>query len=397
MHLRHLTLADFRSYASAEVPLTPGITTFVGRNGQGKTNLVEAAYYLATLGSHRVAQDGPLVRAGAEQAIVRAAVVRAEREQQLELEINPGRANRGRVGRAALGRPRELLGTLRAVMFAPEDLALVKADPAGRRRFLDELLVARQPRWAGARSDYDKILKQRNALLKTARTAPNRAAVLESLPVWDTHLAQVGANLTYARLRLMQDLQPYLAKAYEQVSDAASDACTTYRSSLHDEVAQAIAAGDVLDVAQIETALHESFARQRTAEVERGLTLVGPHRDDLELRLGDLPAKGYASHGESWSFALGLKLAAFTLLRHDLDTDPVLILDDVFAELDSGRRERLAEMIGDAEQVLITAAVGEDVPPVLVGRTFDVVKGSVRPSGVEDVDQSDPAADEDQA
>ncbi|TWP38250.1 DNA replication/repair protein RecF [Leekyejoonella antrihumi] len=379
MHLRHLTLADFRSYESAEVPLAPGITTFVGRNGQGKTNLVEAAYYLATLGSHRVAQDAPLVRAGAEQAIVRAAVMRAEREQRLELEINPGRANRGRLGKAPLGRPRELLGAVRTVMFAPEDLALVKADPAGRRRFLDELLVARQPRWAGARGDYDKILKQRNALLKSARGAPNRAAVLESLPVWDTHLAQVGANLIYARLRLMQDLQPYLATAYEEVSGGASDARTTYRSSLHGDLAQTIACGEVPQVEEIESAMHESFARQQAAEVDRGLTLVGPHRDDLELRLGALPAKGYASHGESWSFALGLKLAAFTLLRHDLDTDPVLILDDVFAELDAGRRERLAEMIGDAEQVLITAAVGADVPAQLTGATFEVVKGAVHP------------------
>ncbi len=377
MYLRHLTLADFRSYESADVPLGEGITTFVGSNGQGKTNLVEAIYYLATLGSHRVANDGPLVRAGASSAVVHAAVVHDGREQRVELEINPGKANRGRLGRAPLGRQRDILGALRCVMFAPEDLALVKGDPAGRRRFLDELLISRQPRWSAARSDYDKIVRQRNALLKSARKAPNPAAVLESLPVWDAHLAQVGANLTYARLRLMQDVAPYLAKAYAQVSDGAGEAHTTYRSSLHDEVADAIAAGDVLSVERIEEAMHESFRRQRAGEVERGLTLVGPHRDDVELRLGELPAKGYASHGESWSFALGLKLAAFSLLRHDLDTDPVLILDDVFAELDSGRRGRLAELIGDAQQVLITAAVGADVPSELAGARFDVVRGAV--------------------
>ncbi len=377
MYLRHLTLADFRSYESADVPLDEGVTTFVGSNGQGKTNLVEAVYYLATLGSHRVANDGPLVRAGAPRAVVHAAVVHDGREQRVELEINPGKANRGRLGRAPLGRQRDILGALRCVMFAPEDLALVKGDPAGRRRFLDELLISRQPRWSAARSDYDKIVRQRNALLKSARKAPNPSAVLESLPVWDAHLAQVGANLTYARLRLMQDVAPYLAKAYAQVSDGAGEARTTYRSSLHEEAAEPIAGGDVLSVQQIEEAMHESFRRQRSAEIERGLTLVGPHRDDLELRLGELPAKGYASHGESWSFALGLKLAAFALLRHDLDTDPVLILDDVFAELDVGRRGRLADLIGDAQQVLITAAVGADVPTELAGARFDVVRGAV--------------------
>nr|WP_212755566.1 DNA replication/repair protein RecF [Flexivirga aerilata] len=373
-----MTLQDFRSYESADLELTSGVTTFVGLNGQGKTNIVEALGYLASLSSHRVAQDAPLVRAGAGQAIVRAAVLRDGREQQLELEINPGRANRARLGRSPLTRPRDLLGKLRTVLFAPEDLALVKGDPSERRRFLDDLLVARQPRWAGARADYDKILKQRNALLKTARTAADRQAALATLPVWDSHLAKVGANLVYARLRLLRDLQPYLQLAYDEVSAGQSDARTSYKSSMYDELADQLAAGEVPDVGELEAGFAKTFEQQHRAEVERGQTLVGPHRDDVVLQLGSLPAKGYASHGESWSFALGLRIAAFQLLRHDLGTDPVLVLDDVFAELDAGRRRRLALMVADCEQVLITAAVGDDVPDSLTGRTFTVTLGQVK-------------------
>ncbi|MDE9365381.1 DNA replication/repair protein RecF [Luteipulveratus sp. YIM 133132] len=390
MYLRHLSLVDFRSYPSAEVELEPGITTFVGLNGQGKTNLVEAAGYVAGLSSHRVSQDAPLVRAGAQQAIIRAAVVRDGREQLVELEINPGRANRARLGRSPLTRPRDVLGTVRTVLFAPEDLALVKGDPSERRRFLDELLIARQPRWAAARSDYDKILKQRNALLKSAMPVLRKGSrrrtdrdpeeverALHTLEVWNGHLAEVGSSLLYARLRLLRDLLPYLAKAYDEVSAGRGAAQATYRSSLHEEVATQIAGGDVPEQDALLQAMHASFEQVREQEVERGVTLVGPHRDDLVLQLGDLPAKGYASHGESWSFALGLRLAAFQLLRSDLGTDPVLVLDDVFAELDAGRRERLAAMVGDAEQVLVTAAVADDVPATLTGRTFHVTLGEV--------------------
>ena len=378
--MRHLTLKDFRSYKSADLEFTSGVSTFVGLNGQGKTNIVEAVGYLASLSSHRVAQDAPLVRAGAEQAIVRGAVVRDGREQQVELEINPGRANRARLGRSPVTRPRDILGTLRTVLFAPEDLALVKGDPGERRRFLDDLLVARQPRWAGARSDYDKILKQRNALLKTARAAPDRAAALATLPVWDSHLASVGANLVYARLRLLRDLQPYLQLAYDEVSAGQSEARTSYKSSLYAELADQLAAGEVPEVAELEAGFAKSFEQQHRAEVERGQTLVGPHREDVVLRLGSLPAKGYASHGESWSFALALRIAAFQLLRHDVGTDPVLVLDDVFAELDAGRRRRLALMVADCEQVLITAAVDDDVPESLTGNQFTVTLGEVAPS-----------------
>lgn len=402
MHVRHLTLKDFRSYPSAELALTPGVTTLVGLNGQGKTNLVEAVGYLATLGSHRVATDQPLVRFGAAQAIVRGAIVRDDRETMVELEITPGRANRARLGRSPVSRPRDVLGTVRTVLFAPEDLALVKGDPSERRRFLDELLVQRQPRWSGVRSDYDKILKQRNALLKSAapvlrkgaRRPPRprdgdlpldeaRESALHTLDVWNDHLSTVGAQLLYARLRLLRDLAPDLAECYDAVSAASSNARATYRSSLHEDLAKRLAAGEVPEIEELRAGMLDTLEQVRANEIERGVSLVGPHRDDLVLSLGDLPAKGYASHGESWSFALGLKLAAYRLLRRDLGDDPVLVLDDVFAELDSGRRERLATLVADCEQVLITAAVGADVPDVLreSGTTYAVELGQVHLAG----------------
>ncbi|HLS40914.1 MAG TPA: DNA replication/repair protein RecF [Ornithinicoccus sp.] len=400
MHLRHLGVTDFRSYRTAELSLAPGVTTLLGRNGQGKTNLVEAAGYVATLGSHRVATDAPLVRHGAERAVVRAAVVRDGRESLVELEIVPGGANRARLNRSPLTRPRDLLGTLRTVLFAPEDLALVKGEPAERRRFLDDLLVLRQPRWASVRSDYDRALRQRNALLRSAaplwrdgrgrrapRLAPGesvaaaRESALATLAVWDEHLAQVGGALTYARLRLLRDLRPLLEEAYATISAADTRATATYRSSLRAATAERLATGEVPEQDELVAEVRASLAEVREAEQERGVTLVGPHRDDVLLGLGDLPAKGYASHGESWSIALGLRLASFWLLRQDVGTDPVLVLDDVFAELDTGRRERLAELIADCEQVLITAAVPDDVPAPLAagGAVFDVRDGQVLP------------------
>ncbi|MDN5797213.1 MAG: DNA replication/repair protein RecF [Intrasporangium sp.] len=404
MYVRHLTLGDFRSYPSAELALRPGVTILVGRNGQGKTNLVEAIGYLASLRSHRVATDAPLVRFGASQAVVRGAIVRDGRETMVELEITPGRANRARLGRAPVPRPRDVLGMLRTVLFAPEDLALVKGDPGERRRFLDELLVQRQPRWDGVRSDYDKIVRQRAALLKNAaallRTRPGRRAerhtprsgeqttetardsALHTLDVWDAHLATVGAQLLYARLRLLRDLVPDLAECYDAVSESAANVRATYKSSLHEEAAKRIAAAEVPEVDELRAAMLESLERVRDLEAERGVCLVGPHRDDVVLTLGDLPAKGYASHGESWSLALGLKLAAYRLLRRDLADDPVLILDDVFAELDTGRRARLAELVVDCEQVIVTAAVGADVPDGFRqrGATFEVELGCLSPT-----------------
>ncbi|CAG6393527.1 DNA replication/repair protein RecF [Streptomyces cocklensis] len=379
MHVAHLSLADFRSYARAEVPLDPGVTAFVGPNGQGKTNLVEAVGYLATLGSHRVSSDAPLVRVGAERAVVRAQVVQGtpadtERRQLLELEINPGRANRARINRSSQVRPRDLLGIVRSVLFAPEDLALVKGDPGERRRFLDELITARAPRLAGVRSDFERVLKQRNTLLKTAALARRhggKGADLSTLDVWDQHLATAGAELLAHRLDLVAALQPLADKAYEQLAPGGGPVGLDYRSSMGDE-----ALAGAVGREELFPRLLDALTAARRQEIERGVTLVGPHRDDLVLRLGPMPAKGYASHGESWSYALALRLASYELLCADGD-EPVLVLDDVFAELDARRRERLAEMVAPGEQVLVTAAVDDDVPGLLRGARFSVQDGTV--------------------
>ncbi|MER7821755.1 DNA replication and repair protein RecF [Streptomyces sp. CG 926] len=375
MHVSHLSLADFRSYARAEVPLDPGVTAFVGPNGQGKTNLVEAIGYLATLGSHRVSSDAPLVRMGADRAIIRAAVTQGERQQLVELELNPGRANRARINRSSQVRPRDVLGIIRTVLFAPEDLALVKGDPGERRRFLDELVTARSPRMAAVRSDYERVLKQRNTLLKSAAMARRhggRSMDLSTLDVWDQHLARVGAELLAQRLDLIATLLPLADKAYEQLAPGGGPLGLAYKSSVGEPVDSG--------AARTREALYEvllaALAEVRKQEIERGVTLVGPHRDDLVLRLGELPAKGYASHGESWSYALALRLASYELLRSE-GSEPVLILDDVFAELDTRRRERLAELVAPGEQVLVTAAVDDDVPGVLVGTRFGVSGGEV--------------------
>ncbi|MEV4558810.1 DNA replication/repair protein RecF [Kitasatospora sp. NPDC049285] len=373
MHVAHLSLADFRSYARVEVPLDPGVTAFVGPNGQGKTNLVEAIGYVATLGSHRVATDAPLIRLGAERAVIRASVVaQGGRTTLVELELTPGKANRARLNRSDNVRPRDVLGVLRTVLFAPEDLSLVKGDPGERRRFLDELLTARAPRLAGVRSDYERVLKQRNALLKTAamarRAGGGKAADLATLEVWDGHLARTGAELTAFRIQLAAALQPLVAQAYGQLAPGAGETVLEYRSSFEGELPTSRE--------QAEQQLLDALQATRKQEIDRGLTLVGPHRDELLLKLGPLPAKGYASHGESWSYALALRLASYELLRAE-GGEPVLVLDDVFAELDSRRRDRLAELVAGGEQVLVTAAVPEDVPKVLSGARYGVSDGTV--------------------
>src|SRR4051794_19856917 len=389
MYVAHLSLHDFRSYATAEVALEPGVTAFIGRNGQGKTNLVEAIDYLSRLTSHRVATDTPLVRSGADHAVVRAAVVKDGRQAVLEVELNPGRANRARVNKSALPRTRDLVGLVKTVLFSPEDLTLVKGDPSDRRRFLDDLLVLRTPRLAGTRADYDRVLKQRNSLLKTAgvarRGSSSQEAALATLGVWDEQLARHGAELLEARLGLVEELRPYVGKAYETVARGASrdDAEIEYKSTVPLDPAGEEAT---------ETATLAELARRRNDELDRGISLVGPHRDELLLHLGGradtdptssrsrLPVKGYASHGESWSFALALRLASYDLLRSDGD-DPILILDDVFAELDTERRAQLADLVAGAEQVLVTAAVPEDVPAALAGVRPPLGGGGGAPRG----------------
>ena len=430
MHLTRLALMDFRSYAAADLALGPGVSTLLGANGQGKTNVVEAAGYVSTLGSHRVGTDAPLVRRGAERAILRAAITSAERDSLVEIEINPGRANRARLNRVPVPRPRQVLGVLRTVLFAPEDLAVVKGDPDGRRRYLDELLVTRAPRYAGVRSDYERVVKQRTALLKSARSrmgsrafgraprpSPDAAAdplgdeaasppgmgLAGALDAWDEHLAVKGAELLAGRLELTAALRPLLTRSYAAVSGDDVDATISYRqragmkseATAGEATAGAVAAGEAAvpsagqrpeggepaaDRAQLAQGLREALARSRAEELERGVCLVGPHRDDLELGIGNLPARGYASHGESWSMALALRLSGYELLRAGGD-DPVLLLDDVFAELDTGRRDRLASLVSGAEQVLVTAAVPEDVPVALRGERFSVADGAVTRAG----------------
>jgi DNA replication and repair protein RecF len=445
VYVRHLSVTDFRSWPAAELALEPGPSVLVGPNGQGKTNLVEALGYCATLGSHRVATDAPLIRTGAPRAVIRVAVASGGRELLVELEINPGRANRARLNRGPVPRPRDVLGALRTVLFAPEDLALVRGDPSERRRFLDELLVQRTPRYAGVRADYDRVLKQRGALLKTAGMARRGggAGDLRTLDVWDGHLARYGAELLAGRLGLVADLAAPVATAYADLATgpAARSGGDVPRASVSpgsdlgsasgggseslasvspgsdlgsargggSESLASVSPGSDLGSARgggneslasvsyscslgaalppadgappaaelLEAAMLAELARVRAQEVERGVTLVGPHRDDLVLSLSGQPAKGYASHGESWSYALALRLGSYHLLQAD-GGEPVLILDDVFAELDSARRGRLAALAAKAEQVLVTAAVAGDVPEELAGARYDVADGQVR-------------------
>lgn len=378
MYVRRLELVDFRSYERVGVDLAPGGNVFVGSNGVGKTNLVEALGYVATLGSHRVATDAPLVRSGANAAVIRCEIGHDGRELLVELEIVPGRANRARLGRSPVRRARDVLGALRMVLFAPEDLELVRGDPAERRRYLDELLVTRLPRYAGVRADYERVVKQRNALLRTAylarKTGGSRGGDLSTLDVWDSHLARHGAELLAGRLELVGALAPHISKAYDAVAAGRGAAGISYRPSLE------LGNVELPDRPALQAALASALAAARRSEVERGVTLVGPHRDDLTLTLGPLPAKGYASHGESWSYALALRLAAYDLLRAD-GIEPVLALDDVFAELDTGRRERLAGLVGGASQLLVTCAVADDVPAALRGARYEVSEGRVTRAG----------------
>lgn len=414
MYVSHLSLTDFRSYHQVDLTFEPGITAFVGPNGQGKTNLVEAIGYVSTFASHRVSTDAPMVRAGASAAVIRSRIVRAqddgtERSLVLDIQLGSGRSNRARLN-SSPSRARDVVGALKSVLFAPEDLALVKGDPDGRRTFLDALAVQITPRLAGVFSEYDRVLRQRTALLKSAavvRGARDRLD-LGTLEVWDTRLAELGAQVIVARQAVVTALDPYITGAYQQVSEGQGTARARYRSSLATTLARAGddrwspvgSDGDAVVVpaagrAEVNEQMLAALAQVRPKELERGVCLVGPHRDDLVLTLGDLPVRGYASHGESWSFALALRLASYELLTHGPqggtcadgdglwvadpgpDGEPVLMLDDVFAELDARRRDRLAEIVAGARQVFVTAAVPDDVPAALSGARFDVLAAQV--------------------
>jgi DNA replication and repair protein RecF len=385
-----LSLADFRNYETLDVDLVPGPNVFVGSNGQGKTNLVEAIAYLSTLGSHRVSNDQALIRSGTDAAIVRARLEHAGRDVLLEVQLNRSGANRAQVNRVAV-KPRELPRHIATVLFAPEDLALVRGEPSGRRRFLDQLLVQLTPRLAGVLADYDRVLRQRNSLLKSARGARVADDRLSTLDLWDERLVELGSSIIDGRAELVERLRPRVAEAYEGIAGAGHLAdlaleLTTRGSQPEDAGEPSRATDEDLATGSAGTSTADEFraavANVRRAELDRGLSLVGPHRDDLLLMLNDLPARGYASHGESWSFALSLKLASAALLRAESQLgDPVVVLDDVFAELDESRRAQLAAAIGGYEQVLITAAVLGDVPPGLAGHTVRIKAGAIVEEG----------------
>jgi DNA replication and repair protein RecF len=379
----HLSLTDFRNYASAEVELSAGPNLFVGSNGQGKTNLVEAIGYLSTLASHRVSTDQALIRHGVDLAIVRARLEHAERSILVEMQLNRASANRAQVNRVAV-KPRELPRYLSSVLFAPEDLALVRGEPSGRRRFVDQLLVQLTPRFAGVIADYERVLKQRNTLLKSARGARVAENQLSTLELWDERLVGIGTQIIEGRQDLTERLRPHVAEAYARIAGQQHRAEIAVQLSIlgaqPDDEAPVVgnAVTSAVPRAEIEQDFRDALARVRRAELDRGLTLVGPHRDDLLLELNGLPARGYASHGESWSFALSLKLASAAVLRADSAVgDPIVILDDVFAELDESRRAQLAAAIGDYEQVLITAAVFDDVPSPLAAHVVHIRAGEI--------------------
>ncbi|BDZ39950.1 DNA replication/repair protein RecF [Microbacterium suwonense] len=381
MIVEHLNLVDFRNYATADLTLHRGPNVLVGSNGQGKTNLAEAIVYLATLGSHRVSSDAPMVREGQEFAVIRARLAHGSRIVLAEVQLNRQGANKARINGSPT-KPHELPRYAHVVLFAPEDLQIVRGDPSSRRRFADQLLIQRTPRMAGVLADYDRVLRQRTALLKSARARGVRGEGLSTLDVWDDKLVALGSEIIHARIRLASDLQSPLAEAYSAIAGADHGPQLEWALSLRGgdpEEAQEPDADAATDPrGDIEELFRATLQAKRAKEIERGLTLVGPHRDDLILRVRDLPVKGYASHGESWSMALALRLASAELLRAESPAgDPVLILDDVFAELDADRRQRLAAITVGYEQVIVTAAVEADIPEALHRHVVRIHAGTI--------------------
>jgi len=382
MHVKHLSLGNFRNYESAELALEPGITVLVGRNGQGKTNLVEAIGYCSTLTSHRISGYVPLIKTQTSKAIIRLLAEHQDRQNLVELELSTEGSNRAKVNRGDLSRLRDVLGYIQTVIFAPEDLNLVKGDPSDRRNFLDQLLVQISPRLAGTLSDYDRVLRQRNTLLKTSRSLPANSPGLSTLEAWDHSLVELGSEIIIQRENLVQMLNPYLDSAYKAISEEKNNPSMFIKTSVLSTAIDIDSESDLENKAIKKEDIADKFLARlkelRSKELERGVSLVGPHRDDLVLKLGELPAKGYISHGETWSYALSLKLACVALLKSKSQAgDPILILDDVFAELDTVRRNRLVDLISGNEQVIITAAVAEDIPEILNARIFNVTNGKV--------------------
>lgn len=369
MYIDHISLMDFRTYPLLNLPLNPGVTIFLGSNGVGKTNIVEAIDYTANLGSHRVSNDSPLVRVGAPRAFIRTRVVRASQQTITEFEIAPGKSNRVRINRASPVRAREALGIVSTVLFSPEDLQLIKGEPAYRRRFLDDLAVSLRPSVAAYRSDYERILRQRNTLLKSMRRGKTDESALNTLRIWNEQLATTGAHLLQARLRVLAVVLPQIQRAYNELTDGSKNVTVSYESTIFPVISSTtLQQAALMSVNDLQETLLRGFAEKQSEELDRGVTLVGPHRDEIVLELGGIPARGFASHGETWSLALALRLGSWYVHRADDDSpgaSPILILDDVFAELDSARRHRLGAIVAGAEQVLVTCAVATDIPEEL--------------------------------
>jgi DNA replication and repair protein RecF len=357
--ISNLNLTNYRSYSTLDLILKPGISIFVGKNGEGKTNIAEAILYLTFLSSHRASGNTPLIKLGNQSAYIRAKVKYPEREILVELEINSDKANRAKVNQNQVRSQKEIFGIVQTIYFSPEDLDIVRGDPSERRRFIDQLLTLRSPRVAGVISDYERAVKQRNSLLKTR-------ASIDALNPWDKQVAELGGELITLRMSALDELQPLFNQVYKGISES-KPAQIIYKSSIENPT---------LNQSENSEKILERLVNNHSAELERGLTLTGPHRDDLPLILGEHLVKGYASHGESWSIALSLKLATYNLLKSD-GLSPILILDDVFSELDEERRERLVEIAKKAEQTIITVAVENDLPKSIMGNKYLVKSGAV--------------------
>ncbi len=359
MLITNLNLNNYRSYTTLDLSLDPGVSIFVGKNGEGKTNIAEAVLYLTFLSSHRASGNTPLIKLGNQSAYIRAKIKYPEREILVELEINSDKANRAKVNQNQVRSQKEIFGIVQTIYFSPEDLDIVRGDPSECRRFIDQLLTLRSPRIAGVISDYERAVKQRNSLLKTR-------ASIDALNPWDKQVAELGGELITLRMLALDELKPIFNQVYKGISET-KPAEIVYKSSIENPS---------LNQRENSEKILERLINNRGAELERGLTLTGPHRDDLLLILGDHLVKGYASHGESWSIALSLKLATYNLLKSD-GLSPILILDDVFSELDEERRERLVEIAKAAEQTIITVAVENDLPKSITGTKYLVRSGMV--------------------
>lgn len=372
MWVSGLRLSHFRNHSSTSLELTPGVTTFLGPNGQGKTNIVESLVYLSQLSSHRASTDEALVQQGNPQAELRASVRHQGRQVDLGLTLRGSGSNRGTVN----GQPvslAEMSSWLKVVIFAPEDMALVRGEPSVRRRLLDLALTGLSPRYRAVLSEYERVVRQKNTLLKSIRHHRGSNAETDTLAIWNDSLARLGADISWGRLELVEQWSPLTNQAYQSIAPGnALQISVDWSDSNWTDADPPSSVEDIVE------RYRASLDRVQLDERDRGMSLVGPHRDDLALLLNDLPARTHASQGEAWSVALSLRMALAELLRiHSQSGDPVIILDDVFSELDGHRRQALAHTVSGYEQVLITAAVADDVPSELSGQRYLVDQGQV--------------------